>query len=379
MKISVALILKRKAVWGLALATITLSIFLALYLSEKSDEKKDSLPDSYKKTERLLNEDYNSSQDSSKLESLINALTLSDEETSSRPAGVSEEQWRVAVFFHRQKLRDQNGFINFYGRVIDQHGNPVVGADIFGYSDYYVVSLAEQRASGGGKRERKYIEAKSDMDGLFVVDGYEATNLNFTEVKKSGYHSIEKLPTGLIFGNGFSKRYESDPSSPVIFPMWEKGNTEPLIKAKWRKSVIPDGTTYTLDIESGRVVNNGNLRIKILANYDSIPDTNKYSWTLEISSPGGAVIESNDAFLYKAPKSNYEESLVWKVQEGKEWSRDLKRSLYVRLKSGAYAGVTIDTKVYHTNSARIVVNSLINPSGSPNLEYDPSKELKGQK
>jgi len=310
---------------------------------------------------------------------LLGAISFTPEEEALRPEDTSEASWRATVFFHRQNVRDQNGTVSFYGKVIDQHGEPVVGADVFGYSDYYVESFDEQLEFGGGKRGRRNIEVKTDKDGLFVVESYQATDLNFTDIKKIGYHAKEKLPTGLIFGNSFSRRYSSDRSSPVIFPMWEKGDTEPLMKSRWRKSIIPDGRVYTLDIETGQVVEGGDLQVSISADYDAVPDTNRYPWKLKVSSPGGVVIESNDAFLYQAPDSDYSESLSWKIEEGKEWSRDLKRSLYVRLKSGVYAGVTIDAKAYHTNEARIVVNSFINPSGSRNLEYDPSKLIEGRK
>ena len=115
--------------------------------------------------------------------------------------------------------------------------------------------------------------------------------------------------------------------------------------------------------------------VRITADYDALPDMNKYPWKIQVSSPGGGVIESSDDFLYEAPESKYSDNLSWEVKEGKEWSRDLKRALYVRLKGEIYAAVTLDVKVYHTNKARIVVSSLINPSGSRNLEYDPAKEI----
>jgi hypothetical protein len=288
--------------------------------------------------------------------------TLTPEEEALRPDDTSEASWRTTVFSHRQNARDQNGSVRFYGKLVDQNGEPVVGADVFGFSGYYVESLSEQLKFGGGKKGTKKIEVKTDENGLFVVDGYRATNLSFTEIRKDGYRAEEKLPSGLVFGNTFSKRYESDSLSPVIFPMWKKGDTEPLMKARWRKSVVPDGRAYTLEMASGRVVENGDLRVSILADYDSIPDMNKYPWKLEVSSPGGEVIESDGAFLYKAPDSGYVESLEWTVSEEQKWSTDLKRSLYVKLRDGSYAGVTIDAKVYHTNKARVVVNSLMGTS-----------------
>ncbi len=158
-------------------------------------------------------------------------------------------------------------------------------------------------------------------------------------------------------------------------------NAEPLIKKRWRKTVVPDGRPYIIDIESGRVVsriNEGDLKIRLYTNQELATQTRQYSWGVEIEAVNGGIMESKDAFLYQAPAKGYVDSLSWEQGANDiSWSRDITRKLYVKLKKdGSYASFKIDVKIYHSNKARLLIESLVNPSGSRNLEYDPKKEIR---
>jgi hypothetical protein len=81
--------------------------------------------------------------------------SLSEEEKSVKPNGVSDQAWLATVFHHRKNAIEQNGDVTFYGRVIDQESNGIADASITAESNVYVESLNEQIAYGGGKSDRK--------------------------------------------------------------------------------------------------------------------------------------------------------------------------------------------------------------------------------
>jgi len=99
--------------------------------------------------------------------------------------------------------------IDFWGKVIDQHGDPVIGAAI-----HY--SAADKYFKDGTK-----YEGTCDGQGLFSISNIKGAGL-FVSVAKSGYYGSEK--SGGSFGYG-SPSGEAPPSKekPAIFCSSEDG------------------------------------------------------------------------------------------------------------------------------------------------------------
>ena len=246
--------MNKKTIWAL-IFMVVVSVIIYSDFAKVGDREKihddSTAPSSNEGRGRIERDNVDKPQEPGKYDDLLDDIKFTQEEKEARPEDASDTSWRATVFFHRQNIRDQNGEVQFYGKVIDQNGEVVSGAKVSALSEYYVESIKEQLDFGGGKKGTKKIEARTDENGLFVIDGYRATNLSFKEISKAGYKAKEKLPAGFVFANTFSRRYEADPTEPMIFHMWKMGATEPLKKSRWRKSVIPDGTAYVLDLETG--------------------------------------------------------------------------------------------------------------------------------
>ncbi len=316
-----------------------------------------------------------------KYDQAFEEITLTEEEQAAKPPDVTDANWLATVFFHRMNVREKNGDVEFYGKVIDQDGAPVEGAKVEAYASSFVESLREQVAHGGGKTEKRDFALLSDSKGLFSITGHRARSLTFRSIEKDGYTSSKKMPGGFMFSPTYSSQHTTSSTEPVIFPMWRKGISEPLSKKFCRKRVVPDGRVYTFDLRASRVIEGdgeGDLRIRVVADYQAADGTTRYPWTLEIEAIEGGLISSADPYPYRAPETGYQPELSWdSTDRNGKWSRDLLQTLYVEGRNKEfYASIRLDMKVFFANSASIEMNILVNPSGSRNLEYDPAKEIK---
>lgn len=311
----------------------------------------------------------------------LSKIQLTDEEVAAKPPDIDEYSWLSTVFFHRINVQEKNGDVRFYGKVIDQNGEPVAGAKIIANSSHYVESLKEQVAYGGGKVETMQIESISNADGMFFITGYRARNLRFESVSMPGYISSPTLPGGFTYSPAYSSQHLPDEANPVVFAVWKKSGDEPLMKNQWRKRVIPNGRSFSFDLLTPRVIDGesvNHLRIRIFADYDSNVGSNNYPWNIEIEAPGGGgVQETAQPYPYQAPENGYESRLRWSFpKEDGSWTRDLNRTIYIKGPGGEfYASAKIDIKVFHTNSASIVMETLLNPAGSRNLEFNAEKQI----
>ncbi len=204
---------------GLIVVFATIGSFAIIFLKKTEPRNSKKSPvivfEKTSKKEIQIPTKSNVTKDDNELDDML----LSEEEIEARPSGISEENWRGTVFFHRQNTKEQNAPIRFYGKVSDQNGSPVRGARVSASVSYYVESLSEQIDYGGGKSGTEKIDEITDGKGLFLIEGYRARSLRIHSIEKEGYRSMEKLQTGFIFGVAHSTRHTPNPSEPVIFPM----------------------------------------------------------------------------------------------------------------------------------------------------------------
>ena len=107
--------------------------------------------------------------------------------------------------------------IEFYGKVVDENSNPVVGAKV-------TFSWIETPEETGTRSSA----AESDAEGLFSLHGARGPSLRVS-VDKEGYYSSRKNPPGFKYGSFAIDDFSPDPRNPVIFHLWKKGKGEALI------------------------------------------------------------------------------------------------------------------------------------------------------
>jgi hypothetical protein len=251
--------------------------------------------------------------------------------------------------------------IIFFGKVADQTGKPVTGANV-------LYSAADQYFGGSTK-----YTGVSDTDGLFSLRDAKGAGL-YVEVSKDGY---ERIPNRSYRSFGYGMPSGDAPPSrdnPALFILRKKGVAEGLLKID-RDIVIPkDGTPVEVSLATGRAVEHGDFRIECWADNASFdPNLNqRYSWRCRLSVPGGGMLQRVDQFNFEAPENGYAASAqIDMPQNAANWSKNFAQEYFVRLSGNRYA--RMEFRITSGRNQFATIRSYLNPSGSRNLEFDPAK------
>lgn len=261
--------------------------------------------------------------------------------------------------------------IAFYGRVVDQNGDPVPDAEV-GYTAADAFNASGSQYTG-----------KSDAAGYFYIAGIKGGGL-LVGVGKEGYYPIVgKSSQNFGYGMGADSTRRPPPTkdNPAIFVLHKMGKAEPLIYVgKRRYKPSKDGQPLDVNLETGKVVlsGQGDIRFERWANDQAKNQRGHFDWRLRITVPGGGLVERKGEFDFEAPEGGYKESVEINMPAtlGDQWSYTVNTSYFVRLRDGRYARFDAMVQAGHDSSA-LVVDAFLNPTpGSRNLEHDPAKAVK---
>jgi hypothetical protein len=255
--------------------------------------------------------------------------------------------------------------IDFYGKAVDENGQPVSGA---------TAKISVMGEVGKVEGLTKY-SVISDQNGLFSLKGIHAMSVMVT-VSKDGYHTLpDKAPPG-----GWSRITNQNitfptENSPAVFPLKKKAIAEPLIVLNTNAiSVGTDGTPFEFNLEKGRVVKNetGTFRVQTWVDAHDPKSNQPYHWKFRVTIPGGGLQIRTNEHGFTAPSSGYQGYDEVDMAPGSaNWGNVCNRNYFVKLADGKYGRISlsINTKSF------FVVDGYLNPSSSQNLEFDPSKRL----
>lgn len=253
--------------------------------------------------------------------------------------------------------------ITFYGKVIDQNGEPIADARV-GYSALDKFMKPGTSFSG-----------QSDRDGRFSIAGIQGARLS-VNVRKEGYYFIDgKSHAAFAYGTGPDGHFRPPPTAdaPAVFVLHKMGPTEPLVVVGSRQIDVPrTGQALKVDLATGRT-GDGQLEIR-----SWIGDTNQpqFTWRYRLSVPGGGLVERAGPFAFEAPTDGYRETVELCMDATAErWSSDVLRGYFARLADGRYARFSVN--FYPGDRNFVVFESYLNPTpGSRNLEFDPAKAVR---
>lgn len=249
--------------------------------------------------------------------------------------------------------------ISFYGRTVDQNGNPVADA---------TVRFSRSTADGSSIVDR----ASSDLDGLFSITGINGKRLQ-VRVSKTGYYSTRRNPIGFEYADtGESSFHVPDSANPVVFYLRKVGAGTVLITSRYGvQQSLPvrcptNGEPLYVDLLTRKVGNSGQLQIQGWKESKDFT-TGQNNWGLRLSVPDGGLIEHDDEFPFEAPQGGYVPSLEWRFTNSTpNWRGGLTRSFYIRLGPGPTFGrLKVDTSAFYST---VLLDYAINPTGSRNLE-----------
>ena len=174
--------------------------------------------------------------------------------------------------------------IEFYGKVLDEDGNPVAGAT----AD---ISWTDMSPNGSSNTQ-----VTSDGAGLFSITRVSGKHMTVQVTKHGYYRETSKGRSSYEYAGFWEPTYhEPNSSSPIIFYLRKKGISEPLIlRGPILLGAPNDGRPINIDLTTGRKTSDGSGNIVLRISKG--PKTNKrFDWTAIIEGVDGAgLIESKD-------------------------------------------------------------------------------------
>ncbi len=258
----------------------------------------------------------------------------------------------------------RNVRVNFYGRVVDQHGRGVAGARVdmviggggsmapgtgltYFTTDadgYFEVKAKGQGVSIGGVRHPNlalvYFSNRHDGQKERAMH-LEATN---QWGKKSNWHSYEKR------------------SKPLVIRVWRVEKFE---------AVKSGGGAYHVPVNGENTIVNKTL--KVTCQRSEMNDYFDYgNWSITLQPVGGGIRETNDLYLNEAPVSGYSPEITVtmnKADSGYQHRIHPARHYYYYAKDGkTYGSLEISFEPFSKKKSCILMTKFkLNTNGTRNL------------
>jgi len=250
--------------------------------------------------------------------------------------------------------------IDFYGKVIDENSNPVENASIsFQWSGF-----SDQQFSAA---------TNSDADGLFSLRGKTGQSLRVS-INKEGYYNSRKDTTDFEYSLG-PDIYSPEEWNPVVFHLHKKGTPEPLMRLAGamlgprQYRLDTKGTPTDISFYTGKRTpqGEGQFRVQYWMATPQDPQQRQFDWRCQVTVPGGGLQATTEEFPFNAPEKVYQESIEID-SDTNSWTYMPEETFYVHLADSKYGRVKFSLNC--SSNPFFGVETLINPSGSKNLEYE---------
>lgn len=202
----------------------------------------------------------------------------------------------------------------FYGRVMDQNDEAVVGATV----RYTVSGGTYNTGSGPGV-------AVTDSAGFFDVEDLKGASLVVKSIEKEGYQ-VDLYPQERTF-HAYA-RFEGEPvagatsrADPFVFKAWkfaDDGSTRRGGRSNsgWL-NMVPDGRAYRVALVAGRRngvrnVRDANARADLelrLSRSGERLNPETHAWRLELRALSGGIQPVIQIYSYEAPESGYQNTV----------------------------------------------------------------------
>ncbi len=290
--------------------------------------------------------------------------------------GLADPRWKI---YEARRAADRSFEwrtpIEFYGKAVDARDQPVPGASI-----ETSWSGTDEKYGGDGVGHRILT---SDPNGLFSLTGVEGKGIS-VRVTKEGYRNSRTWNNGSFEYAGFWEPIFIEPerNHPVVFHLVKRRVAEPTYHLDGRIIVNPSSLETDLDLLSKPVQKDipSDLHVRITRAPDASHEK-PFDWKVVIVGTNGSELtESNEEFMTLAPNEGYRASIEQEHKSGRsnQWG---KMRFYVRNTArGFYAAVELEVAPFYPfagkNGAGLMIVATINPNYSPNLEYDPEKDIR---
>jgi len=234
--------------------------------------------------------------------------------------------------------------IEFYGKVVDQNGEPVGGASvkIFPFDQPF------------GERESKSkMSLTSNANGTFSVNGIKGLAMG-VEIRKEGYlvmpdYGLERPASSrrIEYGlDGSGGAQFKDPNHPTLFTLHKLGQLEPLVYVADKRWRLPaDGNPRSIALDSEKGVGSHQIEFRFDTDWARIPKDSDalfgiFDWKLEMRIPGGGFVRNKSDYAFEAPESGYEESIRFDhPKANSNWKKTDFGRYFVKFSDGTYGRI----------------------------------------
>jgi hypothetical protein len=250
--------------------------------------------------------------------------------------------------------------VDTYGKVVDQNGQPVVGAKVQGYVDL-----------GFGDSEKH--DTETDAKGQFHFLGLHGKGLGIG-LQKKGYEYGYKIPYQR------PGDYLPDLNNPVVITMWKLRGAEPMTHSKLHAYIPCDGSVTKFDLLTGKKNPDGDLIVNLTRNPLNIDRRRPFNWSVTLEIPNGGFQEiTNLLYPNEAPTEGYQSKMTLNFPTNMVgWQSSFNHAYYFKSKDGQIYG-RMDIEImadFQPPPTLFDVEIYANPAGSRNLEFDWKKQIR---
>jgi len=248
--------------------------------------------------------------------------------------------------------------IIFYGKVIDQFGDPVSGAKIT------YVGQGVEYARGSGTQY-----TKTDDQGMFFTNDMQGVAFVVEKIEKDGYQFSLRERFLNNYGHARDGQFWEDYSTqdkPFVFNAWKvAGARYPNVSRARGNYGFKPGKTYSMDFSSSnkkKVKKEGklNLDLQVLFNHT------EEGWSLSLYVPNGGLIETDGLYMNEAPVSGYQRKFEFSGTGKKEIF--VEKKYYIHSRGRLYGRLKVRIRPYTNRGSGITVEHVMNLDGGRNLE-----------
>ncbi len=263
----------------------------------------------------------------------------------------------------RRYMESQNKPIEFYGQVIDQNNIPISGVEVKIKVRHWDVVVP---TAWGADARIIPINKETDLDGRFEIHDVTGDVFDVESIKKTGYVLSPKTPNSFGPSTGSLR-------DPVTIKMWKLSEPGKTILRKLFWGITSDGYPCTIDLVSDTKSKgenaSGDLVVK-LSRPANVKPHDRYLWTIILSAVNGGLVETQDEFLYYAPKIGYQPTITIEMNPKRsDWTSVLKKDFYISSRSGTVFGALhLTIRPNYAEASAIQIEANLNVNGSRNLQ-----------
>jgi len=257
--------------------------------------------------------------------------------------------------------------IIFYGKLEDQFGNPVVGADVAG------TTTIINGATTGANR----VSVMSDGNGLFQLNAGNGQSLGIMP-RKAGY-ALATTGTEFNYSHLNEGYYVPDQNNPTVIKMWKLQGAESLVNIDQNYKLHATDAPMNFDLLTGKVVpDGGDLKITVIRPSGVVSLHNRQDWSVQVEVVSGGLIETSVGearVTYVAPDSGYQPSdaFLFSTNAPHKWFGGFDQMFFISSRNGqVYSKVFFSFNINRNpdDPMSLILHGVANAGNSRNWEGD---------